>query len=129
MRGSGFNLRALAAVGAVMLALLVSASPALALSGNSSSGNAAAAQYTPSSAGGHGNTLSAGGSPGGSGVGSTDSGSPSTQDSTPLASASTSTAQGGLPFTGYALLTAVGIGLCLISVGAVVRRRARGLGA
>lgn len=88
----------MAAFGACAV-LLVAAPAALALSGNSASGNAAAAQYSPTA----NNQASR------------------SNGSTPTTTPQTSTAS--LPFTGYALLTALGIGVCLLSVGAVLRRR------
>src|SRR5579875_2718135 len=141
----------------VLGSTLGAAGPAVALSGNVSTGDAAAAQYIPSSAGGQtlagppgvspvsvrvtgsssgsggsnaggsaskGGTKSKGGSKGSSANGTNDSSTPVTTPSTPV-SASANTSAGSLPFTGYALLALVAIGLCLLSVGAMVRRRTR----
>jgi len=52
--------------------------------------------------------------------------------SSPSGSASTGSSKSnvsaaGLPFTGYALLSVVVIGLCLLSIGLVVRRRVQSL--
>ena len=83
--------------------MTLAASPALALSGSSSSGNAAAAQYTPTA-----NHGSANGSNG---------------NANQPAGTTTQQSSASLPFTGYAVLSALGIGVVMLSIGAVVRRR------
>ncbi len=110
----------LVVVGAVTAAVVIGCGPALALSGSSGHGSASVAQYKPAGSGrgitlgasGHGGPSGAGGSPGSSGGGTGGTGG-----------AGGSGSASGLPFTGYALLIAGGIGLCLLSVGLMVRRR------
>lgn len=86
--------------------------PASALSGSSSSGNATAAQYNPPSH--HRKSPLTGPS------------NPSNPPgATPASSSTPTTSAAGLPFTGYAVLSAVAIGLGLLSIGLVVRRRAQ----
>lgn len=109
--------RVIAALMGVCAALMLAASPALALSGSSSSGNAAAAQYTPTANNGNGNANANNSSGNGStGNGSTGNGSP----------ANVTPSSASLPFTGYAVLSALGIGVIMLSIGAVVRRGSRG---
>ena len=115
----------------VCAGLMAVASPALALSGNSSSGNAAIAQYTPSAGhGGNGNGGKGGngghgkGKPGHSGNGSVSAnGSVSGTGNTQPTGDSTQPSSASLPFTGYAVLTALGIGVIMLGIGAFVRRR------
>jgi len=103
-------------VGAVTAAVVIGCGPALALSGSSGHGSASAAQYKPAGSG-HGVTLGASGHSGASGTGVSSGSSGGGTGGTGDAGGS------GLPFTGYALLAASGIGLCLLSVGLMVRRR------
>jgi hypothetical protein len=101
------------------IATLATASPALAISGSSLSGNAAAAQYT--SPGSHPGGTTLGSSPSGTGPSTGVSGA--TPGTTPQAASLSQS--GGLPFTGYAALTAVILGLVLASVGVAMRRTVR----
>ena len=116
----------------VCAALMAVASPALALSGNSSSGNAAIAQYTPSA--GHGGTGHGhGGGTGKNGHNgnghvsangnATASVSPTDSGNTQATGDGTQPSSASLPFTGYAVLAALGIGVVMLSIGALVRRR------
>jgi hypothetical protein len=78
-------------VSLVTMWALAAPSTTLALSGSSSSGNAASAQYLQP---GHRTRV-------------------------------TTTVEGNLPFTGYAVLSVFAIGLCLASGGVLVRARTR----
>ena len=106
--------RVLAALVGVCAAMMLVASPALALSGSSSSGNAAAAQYTPTANNGsaNGNANNSNGNANNSNGNANQSAGNTTQQSS-----------ASLPFTGYAVLSALGIGVVMLSIGAVMRRR------